>query len=151
LMIDGIKYEKTGETWDMKRFENEELEAYLENVVEVHNQDKTLYDHIIVDSETIERPFTVNLEGMDDVKFYFKLPSWFKIPTPIGSYNPDWAIVFENDKRIYFVAETKGTTDIEALSRDERYKILCGKSHFSELEEVNFKGPIRNVTELVTE
>ena len=76
----------------------------------------------------------------EQVKFYFKLPNWFKIPTPIGNYNPDWAIVFEGDKKIYFVAETKDTgtsqVDLSKLGGDEQMKIKCGKAHFNEFEIV---------------
>jgi type III restriction enzyme len=108
MMIDGIKYEKiSGEYWKMELFEDEELEGYLENMLTVQDQEKTLYDHVLLDSE-VESDFAKDLESREDVKFYIKLPYWFKIPTPIGEYNPDWAIVFEKDKRVYFVAETKG-------------------------------------------
>jgi type III restriction enzyme len=68
------------------------------------------------------------------IKFYFKLPNWFKIPTPIGNYNPDWVLVLEDDKKIYFVAETKDTgtpqVDLSKLSGDEQMKIKSGKAHF---------------------
>ncbi len=61
-----------------------------------------------LDSETVEMPFAENCESSEDVEFYFKLPNWFRIKTPIGNYNPDWAIVLNGEKKIYFVAETKG-------------------------------------------
>jgi type III restriction enzyme len=150
LMIDGVKYERIdGKYWQMERFELDELETYLSGLVEVQKQDKTLYDYVQVDSD-IERAFAKQLEDRDDVKFYFKLPGWFKIETPLGKYNPDWAIVFEDDKRIYFVAETKGVSDIndEHLSESERDKILCGKRHFEVLDEVEFRGPIDKVSQL---
>ncbi|PIZ73862.1 DEAD/DEAH box helicase [Candidatus Peregrinibacteria bacterium CG_4_10_14_0_2_um_filter_43_11] len=137
MMVDGIKYEKiAGETWEMQRFENEELEGYLDKLVEVKNQDKTLYDHILVDSVGVEGRFAKDLESREDVKFYIKLPWWFKIDTPIGGYNPDWAIVFEGDKRIYFVAETKSVGEIR---ESEQMRITCGKAHFEQLDEVRFE------------
>ncbi len=138
LMIDGIKYEKLkgkNSYYAMELFENEELHSYLDNVVKVQNKDKTLYDHILIDSN-IENQFAKDLETMEKVKFYFKLPYWFKIQTPIGSYNPDWAIVLENDRKIYFVAETKSKGEIRG---SEGVKIKCGKKHFEQLDNVKFK------------
>ena len=84
----------------------------------------------------VERNFANDLETRDDVKFYAKLPYWFKIETPIGTYNPDWAIVFENDKRVYFVAETKKAGDIR---ESEQQKIDCGTRHFEKLDGVEFR------------
>lgn len=139
MMVDGIKYERIGgKTYQMELFENEELEGYLENMVEVKNEDKTLYDYTLVDSD-IESQFAKDLETDERVKFYLKLPAWFKIKTPIGSYNPDWAIVFERDKRVYFVAETKGSLDDYDLRTPEKMKIRCGSKHFEKMDEVQFK------------
>jgi type III restriction enzyme len=138
MMIDGIKYERLkGENsyYAMELFENEELHSYLDNVVKVQNKDKTLYDHILIDSN-VESQFAKDLETMEKVKFYFKLPYWFKIQTPIGSYNPDWAIVLENDKKIYFVAETKSSGEIRG---SEGIKIKCGRKHFEQLDDVKFE------------
>ena len=85
------------------------------------------------------------------MKFYFKLPDWFKIPTPIGNYNPDWAVVFEDDKRIYFVAETKDTNtptvDKSKLRESEQQKIKCGEAHFKEFEDLEYK-VVKSVSEL---
>ncbi len=149
LMVDGIKYERLdGEVWELQRFKDEELESYLENLVEVQKQEKTLYDHILVDSD-VERSFAHECEARDDVRFYFKLPSWFKIDTPLGSYNPDWALVFENDERIYFVAETKGTSDSSRISEIERLKIKSGRKHFEVLDGVEFKAPVENLSQVV--
>ena len=146
MMVDGIKYEKIADSYyEMREFENKELLGYLDNLVEVKDQSKTLYDHIIIDSETIERPFARDLEAREDVKFYFKLPRWFKIETPIGSYNPDWAIVFENDKRVYFVAETKPEGEIRG---SEEMKIKCGRKHFNALGNVFF-GRVQKVENII--
>jgi type III restriction enzyme len=73
------------------------------------------------------------------VKFFFKLPGKFKIDTPLGAYNPDWAVVFENDARVYFVAETKSSTVETDRRRDENLKIACGRAHFSLEKDVVFK------------
>ena len=72
---------------------------------------------------------------------YTKLPGWFKINTPLGGYNPDWAILLNNDgtKKMYFVIETKGNVDLDSLRFSEKAKIDCGKKHFEALETgVNF-------------
>lgn len=153
MMVDGIKYEKVdGSEWDMQLFENQELETYLSNLVEVQNQDKTLYDYVAVDSPNIEGNFAKELDSRDDIKFYFKLPNWFKIETPLGGYNPDWAVIFEGDKRIYFVAETKGTNDINdiKLTPSERFKIICGKAHFDLSERLIYVGPIDSVEKMIS-
>ena len=96
---------------------------------------KNIYDHVIYDSE-IEREFAIDAENDDDVLLYAKLPSRFKIDTPIGNYNPDWAVVlntFEGEK-LYFVAETKGTENINDLKGSEKKKILCGRKHFEVID-----------------
>jgi type III restriction enzyme len=148
MMVDGIKYEKiAGSYWDQMLFESEELSGYLDDLFKVAKKDKTIYDYIEVDS-TIEREFTAECEKRDDVKFYFKLPFWFKIETPLGTYNPDWAIVFENDKRIYFVAETKGTTRLDDLTPNEQDKIKCGRKHFENFKDVEFKAPVTKLSDI---
>lgn len=147
LMVDGIKYERLeGSAWEMTRFENEELWGYLNRMIEVQDQDKTLYNYVITDSET-EKGFAKELENNADVKFYVKLPGWFTIETPLGSYNPDWAFVLENETKIYFVAETKGSKDQE-LRPSEKMKIACGKKHFEQLPGVDFRGPISSLFEI---
>lgn len=148
LAVDGIKYEKSGETYDMALFENRELETYLydsamkSGAIAVEDADKTVYDYVSVDSE-VEYQFMKSLESNSDVKFYVKLPNWFKIDTPVGPYNPDWAVVFDGDERVYFVAETKGTNilDHESLRGGERSKILAGKQHFAAIK-VAYAAPV---------
>lgn len=150
LAVDGIKYEKTGGEYDMRLFENKELETYLydsalkSGAIKVVDENKTVYDYVAVDSE-VEYNFMYSLEGDDNVKFYVKLPNWFTIDTPLGKYNPDWAVVLEHDEKIYFVAETKGTKDIndESLRGGERGRILSGKAHFGVLG-VPYVGPVNN-------
>ncbi len=148
LMVEGIKYEKLeSEAWEMARFENEELWGYLNSMVEVQDQTKTLYDHVLIDNNSEpERNFAGELERNPDVKFYFKLPRWFKIETPLGSYNPDWAFILENETKIYFVAETKSKN--QELRPSELMKIACGKKHFEQLPGVVFKGPISSFVEI---
>ena len=82
-------------------------------------------------------PFAENCESSEDVEFYFKLPNWFKIKTPIGNYNPDWAVVLNGENKIYFVAETKGFG--QELRGSEAMKIKCGTEHFKQFQNINFK------------
>ncbi len=154
LMIDGIKYQRIGETqYEMTRFEAEELEVYLnECSFEVNNPEKTIYEEFIPLDSGTESQFAKDCETSEQVKFYFKLPHWFKVPTPIGNYNPDWAVVFEDEAKVYFVAETKNTgdsqVDLSKLKRDEQLKIKCGKAHFEEFQGVEYK-VVKTVGQLV--
>jgi len=135
LMIDGIKYEKIGgEEYEMRLFEEKELVDYLTNVVDVK---KSIYDSIVFDSQ-VERRFAQELDERDDIKLFLKLPKWFTVTTPLGEYNPDWAILKENDEVLYLVRETKGVKDYDMLRTTEAQKIKCGKAHFEELG-VDFK------------
>jgi type III restriction enzyme len=132
LLVSGIKYEQINNSfYKMSLFENEEIETYLSNLEQVakDKQHKTPFNYYLLDSE-IERQFALDCQAEEKVKFFFKLPRGFKIPTPVGAYIPDWAIVLENDKRIYFVAETKGTLDKNALRPLEKMKIDCAQKHF---------------------
>ena len=145
LMIDGIKYQKIGGSeYEMTLFEAQELEVYLNDFsFKVSNLSKTIYEEFVPLDSGVESQFAKDCETSDQIKFYFKLPNWFKIPTPIGNYNPDWALVFEDDKKIYFVAETKDTgkqqVDLLKLSGDEQMKIKCGKAHFNEFPDLEYK------------
>lgn len=150
MMVDGIKYEKiAGACYDQMLFDNEELSDYLDDLFEVSKKEKTIYDYIKIDSD-IEKEFARACEQRDDIKFYFKLPFWFKIETPLGTYNPDWALVYENDKKVYFVAETKGVNNIDdpSLSDAERFKIKCGKNHFKQFADVEFKAPVKTLNDV---
>ncbi|MDL2293270.1 DEAD/DEAH box helicase family protein [Ruminococcaceae bacterium OttesenSCG-928-D13] len=135
LAIDGIRYVKlAGEEYYVQEiFDSAELIANLDrNAVAVDN---SVYDHIIYDS-LVESRFAESLDNDPDVKMFFKIPSRFKIETPIGTYNPDWAVYLKRngEQKLYFVLETKGTTDLFGLSNPERQKIHCGKAHFDALE-----------------
>ena len=90
------------------------------------------FDCVLSDSD-VESRFARDCALDEQVRFFFKLPGNFKINTPLGTYNPDWAVVFAGDKRVYFVAETKSSTQGKNLRRDERLKIHCGKKHFAAL------------------
>lgn len=103
-----------------------------------------LYDHVIVDSQ-VERDFMQGLEQREDVKLYIKLPDWFKIPTPIGNYNPDWAIIMDDpdnpgQELLTLISETKGTTDISKLQyAHEPQKIACGRTHFEQALSIPYR------------
>lgn len=141
FIVDGIKYERIGDEhcYTQELFENNELYGYLsKNMLE---SEKSLYHHVIYDSDT-EARFARSLENSNDVRLYAKLPGWFKIETPLGAYNPDWAVVLERDgrERLYFVVETKGTPLLGALRPEEQARITCGKAHFKALgTDVEFK------------
>ncbi|WP_018617604.1 DEAD/DEAH box helicase family protein [Spirosoma luteum] len=134
LMVNGIKYEQIqGQEYAMQLFQDEEIETYLSNLFKVSREQKTLFNYVPIDSD-VETRFARECEADENVKFYFKLPRGFKIPTPIGNYVPDWAVLFEGSQRIYFVAETKSTLDTQLLREIEKLKIDCGKAHFAEFE-----------------
>lgn len=136
LAIDGIKYLKLdGQNYYVQEiFDSTELIATLDkNAIAVNN---SVYDYIIYDSETVEKPFAKALDDDPDVKIFFKLPQKFKIRTPIGNYNPDWAVYLDNGETegLYFVIETKGTDNLINLRTTEQLKINCGKQHFKALD-----------------
>lgn len=130
LIVDGIKYERIdGQEYEMLLFENREITGSLTTMEYVEN---SIYDTIEVDSE-IERKFAKAMSGREDIKLFVKLPGWFQIITPMGNYNPDWAIVKEEDDKIYLVRETKGSKEELKLRASEWAKIQCGKAHFDAL------------------
>lgn len=133
-IIDGIKYKKidNSEYYSQELFENEELFGYLKS--NLQESEKSPYDYVIYDS-LIESKLANDFENSDNISVYAKLPNWFKIDTPLGTYNPDWAILWkdENDEKLYFVVESKGTTLFGDLRPKEQGKIDCGKKHFEEL------------------
>jgi len=148
LIIDGIKYEKIGnKEYEMHLFEDKEIEIYLDNLAyKVNNSKKTIYEELIPLDSNVEYEFARECESRDDIEFYFKLPFWFNIKTPIGKYNPDWALIKKNETKIYFVAETKSKN--QQLRKSETQKIKCGKAHFREFSDVTFKGPVSRVSDL---
>ncbi|UQZ88019.1 type III deoxyribonuclease [Deltaproteobacteria bacterium Smac51] len=142
LEIDGIRYMKLAgqEYFIQEIFDSEELLASLDNNALPVNH--SLYDHVLYDSETVEKPFAQALDNDPDVKMFFKLPDKFKINTPLGTYNPDWAVYLDRNgtKKLYFVIETKGSTSDTELRLKEQLKIKCGQEHFRALEnDLNFQ------------
>ena len=135
LAIDGIRYVKLDgqEYYVQEIFDTAELLANLDrNAVKVEH---SVYDYVVYDSSTVEKPVAVALDNDPDVKMFFKIPSRFKIETPIGTYNPDWAVYLNKngEEKLYFVLETKGDTSFMHLKTSEQLKIHCGKEHFKAL------------------
>jgi len=139
LMIDGIKYEKIGgKIYEMSLFNDSDLEIYMDDFTyKVKNANKTIYENYIPLDSSVESQFAKDCESSENIEFYFKLPSWFKIPTPIGYYNPDWAVIFNGENKVYFVAETKSIG--QELRSSEEMKIKCGKAHFEKFDDVVYK------------
>lgn len=134
FIVDGIKYHKIGDEhfYAQELFEDQELTGYLnKNMLETQ---KSVYDHVVYDSDT-EETFARAFEKSEDIKLYAKLPGWFKIDTPLGGYNPDWAVLVEQDgkEKLYFVVETKSSLFSDALRPKEQAKIDCGTAHFEAL------------------
>jgi len=134
-VVDGIKYQRLGDEhyYAQELFEREELTGYLKNMLA--ETTKSVYEQVVYDSGT-EAEFADSLEKNDAIKVYAKLPGWFTVPTPLGPYNPDWAVLVEKDgaERLYLVVETKSSFFMDDLRDKESAKIECGKAHFKALE-----------------
>jgi type III restriction enzyme len=132
-IVDGIKYQRLGENdyYAQEMFEREELTGYLKNLLAA---EKGVYEHVVYDSDT-EATFADQLEKNTAIKVYAKLPGWFTVPTPLGNYNPDWALLVSQDggERLYFVVETKSGLFADDLRDKEAAKIECGRAHFKSL------------------
>lgn len=141
-LIDGIKYEPIGEAYEMRQLDCE-LESWKDCMVPAS---RALYDAVIYDS-AVERAFVEGLEQREDIRCYLKLPTFFIVPTPIGDYNPDWAIVKEErnsfgestGEKLYLVRETKGMADASQLRLNEARKIRCGERHFRDALGVDYR------------
>ena len=133
-LVDGIKYQRLGDEhyYAQELFENEDLTGYLKNMLDAT---KSVYEQVVYQSG-IEASFADELEKNTAVKVYAKLPGWFSVPTPLGSYNPDWAVLIDSDdgERLYFVVETKGSSFASDLRSSEAGKIECGRQHFNALK-----------------
>lgn len=137
LLVDGIKYDKlqgveTETEWEMALFKNEEVVNYLSALQVNHS----IYEYVEFQS-AVERKFAETLDQREDIRLFVKLPNWFKIETPVGTYNPDWAIVKHGDETLYLVRETKATKNFLKLRNAEADKVRCGQKHFEALD-VNF-------------
>lgn len=132
-LVDGIKYQRIGaeEYYAQELFEAKELTGYLKSTIEAQ---KSVHERVVYQSDT-ERTFAEEMEKNEAIRVYAKLPSWFQVPTPLGPYNPDWAVLVEKDgeERLYFVVETKSSIFTDEYRDKEKAKNDCGKAHFAEL------------------
>lgn len=135
-IIQHITYDVLDDKYDTDIFTDATIKGKLD--VNAMKADKHPFDHIIYDS-TNERKFAQELDVASDVAVYVKLPDGFYISTPVGHYNPDWAIAFKEGavKHIYFVAETKGSMDTLELRGIEDAKIHCAREHFKAISGDN--------------
>jgi len=135
IVVDGIQYEKiAGSVYELRDLQAdglEEKERFLDQMYHVQNKQKTDFDYVVYDSD-VERQFAEKLDTREDIKMFMKLPPKFKIDTPVGPYNPDWAIIKHEDghDRIYMIRETKSTLDDSKLRPSEVAKIKSAKAHF---------------------
>lgn len=138
VIIEHISYNKLDESYSTDIFTEPTLKGKLE--VNAMKTSKHLYDHLIYDS-TNERKFAENLDAKENVAVYIKLPNGFYINTPVGKYNPDWAIAFEEGsvKHVYFVAETKGSMSSMDIRKVEKLKEYCAREHFKKISDNTVK------------
>lgn len=139
IIVDGVEYEKiAGSVYELRELREDskdEADRFLDQLYKVQHQEKTDFDYVLFDS-AVEEAFAEKLDTREDIKMFMKLPAKFKIDTPVGPYNPDWAIVKHEDgeDRIYMVRETKSTSNAEMLRPAERQKIKAAREHFKALD-----------------
>lgn len=156
LMKNGICYQKLDEVYEQSLFKTYQIYTN-QYTFDVSKMDKTIYNGVLDLDSTTEHQFATDCENYDEqVAFYFKLPKKFKIPTPIGNYNPDWAVIIKkNGEQVYFIAETKNTGDksiqdgvvVDKLKWEERFKIACAKRFFEINDEVDYQ-VVQKINEL---
>jgi type III restriction enzyme len=135
IVVEGIQYERiAGSVYELRELQKdgeEEKERFLDQIYKVQHTQKTDFDYVVFDSD-VERQFAELLDSREDIKLFMKLPAKFKIDTPVGPYNPDWAIIKQEDgeDRIYMIRETKSTLDDSKLRPTELAKIKSAKRHF---------------------
>lgn len=134
-LIDGIQYEPIGgsiyELRELQADGLEEKDRFIDQLYKVTNKEKTDFDYVVFDS-AVEKQFAQYLDGREDIKLFMKLPDKFRIPTPVGDYNPDWAIIKIEDgvDRLYLVRETKSSQDPSKRRPSENAKITAAMKHF---------------------
>ena len=135
ILVEGVQYEAIGGSVytlrELQKDGEQEKQHFIDHLYKVKNQQKSDFDYVLYDSDN-ERKFAELLDSREDIKLFMKLPAGFKIDTPVGPYNPDWAIVKheDGDERIYMIRETKSTADPRLLRPDERAKIMSAQGHF---------------------
>ena len=144
LVVEGIQYERiAGSLYELRELQKdgeEEKDRFLDQMYKVKNSGKSDFDYVAFDSE-VERQFAEKLDSREDVKFFMKLPAKFKIPTPVGDYNPDWAIIkqVDGEDRLYMIRETKSTLDELKLRPTEAAKIASARQHFKAIGIDNYE------------
>lgn len=144
LVVDGIQYERiAGSLYELRELQKdgeEEKDRFLDQMYKVKNSGKSDFDYVVFDSD-VERQFAEKLDTREDVKFFMKLPARFKIPTPVGDYNPDWAIIkqVDGEERLYMIRETKSTLDELKLRPTEAAKIASARQHFKAIGIDNYE------------
>lgn len=150
-MLRGLDYHLLDESYPFS------FNDYIKNVASkgyVDTPNKGVFDKILIDSD-VERQFSIGADRDPEIVCFIKLPSWYKIKTPIGEYEPDFGLVMKrkelktgNENEFYFVIETKGTNNIndkKALTESEVYKINCAMKHFATLgAEVHYNAPVKD-------
>lgn len=135
-LIDGIQYEPIGgsiyELRELQADGLEEKDRFIDQLYKVTNKEKTDFDYLVLDS-AVERQFAQYLDGREDIKLFMKLPDKFRVPTPVGDYNPDWAIIKVEDgtEHLYLVRETKSSQDPAKRRPSENAKIKAAMKHFA--------------------
>ncbi|MBN2405920.1 MAG: DEAD/DEAH box helicase family protein, partial [Coriobacteriia bacterium] len=159
-LVNGIEYIRVvdspggdglspAEKWyEMRQVLDEEQVEIFSKYIVPTDEDKSVYDLVPCDSE-VEHRFVEDLEARSDVKLYMKLPYWFAVPTPVGEYHPDWAVVMDGPEEdgksvLYLVSETKGSLSKDALRPNEWRRIQCGAAHFGSTQ-LKKKGALKGV------
>lgn len=134
MIIEHLAYDPVEEKFDLDIFTADQSKQDFSKASD--KLKRHIYDYVITDSG-IEREFVKDLDTCTEVVVYAKLPRGFLIPTPVGDYNPDWAISFKEGlvKHVYFVAETKGSMSSMALNEIEKTKISCARKFFDEINK----------------
>ena len=137
MIIEHLSYDPIDQRYDSTIFTTEKGKDDFSKAFKAKNH---IYDYVFTDSK-IERAFAENLDTSAEVTVYAKLPRGFSIPTPVGDYNPDWAIAFEDGKvkHLYFVAETKGSMSSLELREIEKARIACAKKFFTKISSDQVK------------
>lgn len=149
MIVEHLVYDPLNETFDSDIFTQDKKQSDFSRAFKAKRH---IYDYVFTDA-TNERNFVEKLDKADEVVVYAKLPNGFFIPTPVGNYNPDWAIAFKEGmvKHIYFVAETKGSMSSMELRAAERAKIDCAKKFFEKITSDQVKYDIVNSYEKLME
>lgn len=149
MIVEHIAYDPIDEVYEQTIFTKDKAAIDFSRAIKAEHH---IYDYVVTDSE-IERKFAKELDTSAEVVVYAKLPKAFFIPTPVGNYNPDWAISFQQDKvkHVYFVAETKGSMSSMDLRKIEECKIDCARKFFAKITSEQVKYDIVNNYEKLIE